>query len=111
MSRQQTLIFALVGLSVGLSWYFTRQGSTGPMPRSQCLTHPNCQSSERCIIAPKKDGFASFGQCGELCVDDNGCPNGWTCRAWMDEKGSLSPENGRGAELPRVKACAHHLVQ
>jgi hypothetical protein len=105
------LIFALVGLSLGLSWYFARKGTSGPMPRSECLTHANCQSSERCVVVPKGDGFATFGQCGEVCVDDTACPNGWTCRTWIDENGSLSPERGRAAELPRVKACAHHKVQ
>lgn len=111
MSRAQGLIFALVGVSLGLSWYFARQGPLGPAARSQCLTHSDCQSSERCVLIPKGDGFATFGQCGELCVDDGACPNGWTCRVWIDQRGSLTSEQSLPAELPRVKACAHHTVQ
>lgn len=111
MRPQSLLIFALVGLSLGLSWYFARSGSdAGPHPRAQCLTHANCQSAERCVVVPKGDGFATMGQCGELCTNDDACPNGWTCRAWVEEKSYLLPEQGRPAELPRVMACAHHTV-
>ncbi len=111
MSRFSTLIFVLVAISLGLSWYFARQGPVGVPARSQCFTHADCQSSERCIVVPKGDGFASLGQCGEKCVDDSACHNGWTCRAWVEEKEYLSPEAGKAAGLPRVKACLHHTVQ
>ncbi|MDP1829945.1 MAG: hypothetical protein Q8L48_42175 [Archangium sp.] len=111
MSRQSTLIFALVGLSLGLAWYMSSQRAPGPHPLAQCLTHDDCDPPERCVVVPKGDGFASFGQCGPPCVDDAGCPNGWTCRRWVDEKGFLSPEAGRPAEFPRVLVCAHHLVK
>lgn len=111
VSRGWRWIFPLLALSLGLSWYFARQGPVGPGARSTCLTNSDCQSTEACVIVPKGDGFASLGQCGEKCIDDDGCPNGWTCRAWIEEHGYLSPERGRGAELPRVKACAHHSVQ
>jgi hypothetical protein len=112
VSRRQLLIFALVGLSAGLSWYFVMQGRpTGPNPRASCLTTADCESSELCVIVPKGDGFATFGQCGERCTTDDGCPNGWTCRAWVEEKGYLLPDRGQGAEVPRVKACAHHTVK
>jgi len=62
-------------------------------------------------VVPQGDGFATMGQCGEKCVDDGACPNGWTCRAWVEEKDSLSPERGKAANLPRVKACLHHTVR
>ena len=104
-------IFLLVAVSFGLSWFFARRGPVGVSARSDCLTSADCQSTEACVIVPKGDGFATLGQCGEKCIDDDGCPNGWTCRAWIEEHGYLSPERGRGAELPRVKACAHHSVQ
>jgi hypothetical protein len=111
VSSQRLLIFALVAVSIGLSWFVARRGSVGPMPLAECLTHGDCQRSERCVVVPKGDGFASYGQCGEPCVDDAACPNGWTCRGWVDEKGYLSPEKGRPADLPRVMACAHHKVE
>ena len=112
MTNQRLLIFALIGVSLGLSWYFASRGPIGgPQPRGQCLKHGDCQSSEQCIVVPKGDGFATYGQCGERCVDDSACPNGWTCRSWVDEKGYLSPVGGQAADLPRVMACAHHTVQ
>ena len=111
MSPQRTLIFALVGVSLGLSWYFARQQAGSPLPAAQCLTDADCRSQDRCVIVPKGDGFASYGQCGERCVDDSACLNGWTCRTWVDEKRYLSPERGRPADLPRVMACAHHKVE
>ncbi len=111
MSRLQLWIFALLGLSLGLSWYFARQGPIGPAARSECLTHADCQSSERCVVVPKGDGFATFGHCGEKCINDDGCANGWTCRAWVEDKGYLLPERGRPPDVPRVLACAHHTVQ
>jgi hypothetical protein len=109
VSRTQKWIFALVALSAALSWYFARQGPLGPAARSDCLSHSDCQSTERCAVVPKGDGFATMGRCGELCTSDDGCPNGWTCRAWVEEKGYLLPEQGRPAEQPRVRVCAHHL--
>lgn len=111
MSRTTTLIFALVALSAGLSWYFARQGPIGATARAQCLTHADCRSSEQCVVVPKGDGFATLGQCGEPCTNDDQCPNGWTCRAWVEDKGYLIPERGRPAEQPRVMACAHQPVQ
>lgn len=111
MSRNQVLIFALVALSAGLSWFMLGRGPRGARPLAQCLTHTDCDVPERCVVVPKADGFASFGQCGPPCVDDAGCPNGFTCRRWVDEKGFLAPEAGRPADLPRVMACAHQLAK
>lgn len=112
MSRRRGWIFGLLGLSLALSWFFARRGpASQPMPHSECLTHADCQTSERCVVVPKGDGFANFGRCGEQCTNDDACLNGWTCRAWLDEKGYLSPERGRDPGLPRVRACAHHTVQ
>lgn len=109
---QRGLIFALVGLSLALSGYFAKSGGDGlPHRLEQCLTNPDCQPDERCVVVPKDDGFATMGQCGPLCSDDSTCPNGWNCRAWVEEKGYLSPERGKAAELPRVKVCMHHTVQ
>lgn len=110
MTPLRVLIFVLVGLSLGIAWYQSKNG-TGPNPRAECLVHANCQASERCVVVPKGDGFATFGQCGEQCTGDEQCPNGWTCRTWVDENGTLLPEAGKAASLPRVKACAHHLVK
>jgi hypothetical protein len=111
MFRPNPWIFALVGLSLAMSWYFAAQGPVRATPRAECLTDANCQSGERCVIIPKGDGFATLGQCGEACVDDTSCANGWTCRAWVDDTQYLSPDRGRAAELPRVKVCQHHSVQ
>ena len=110
MNRNSTIIFALVGISVFLSWFMTRRGELGPAAGSQCLGHRDCRPNERCVVVPSGDGFATFGQCGEACSDDTACLNGWRCFSWVDEKAILSPERGQAAELPRVKACAHHAV-
>lgn len=111
-SRTQLWLFGLLALSAALSWFFAGRGPVGQAnPRADCLGDADCQPGERCVIIPKADGFASFGQCGELCQDDAACANGWTCRAWVDERTHLSPERGRAAELPRVKVCQHHKVE
>ncbi len=109
MNRQSKWVFALLAISLGLSWYFTRQGPEGPNPRAECLSDAQCESTERCVVVPKGDGFATFGQCGEVCSDDTSCPNGWVCREWLEDEGHLSP--ARGKEGRRVMACVHHLVQ
>jgi len=110
VNRTSTLIFALVGISIFLSWFMTRRGELGPSAGGQCLGHADCRPNERCVVVPKGDGFASFGQCGEACSDDATCPNGWRCFDWVDEQKILSPEHGQAAELKRVRACAHHAV-
>lgn len=104
-------VLPLVALSVVLSWWEAKRHATGPHPRAQCLTDDNCQDGERCVVVPNPDGAASFGQCGEVCSDDSACANGWTCRAWVVEKGYLTPARGRDASLPREKVCAHQSVQ
>ena len=111
MKFPRGLIFALVGVSLALSWYFARSGADAPRPRAQCLSHTDCQSSERCVVVPKGDGFATFGQCGELCTEDAACPNGWDCRPWVEEQGHLGPEKGKAPELARVQVCMHRAVQ
>lgn len=105
------LIFGLIGLSLGIAWYQSKNGGTGPNPRAQCLVHSNCEPAERCVVVPRGDGFATFGQCGVLCADDAQCPNGWKCRTWAEVEGTLQPERGQAATLPRVKACAHQSVK
>lgn len=110
MPPLRTLIFVLIGLSLGIAWYQSRNG-TGPNPRAECLVHSNCEAAERCVVVPKGDGFATFGQCGVLCTDDAQCPNGWKCRTWAEVDATLQPERGKPSSLPRVKACAHQLVQ
>lgn len=111
MKATSTAIFALVGISVFVSWFMTRRGDLGPAAGSQCLAHGDCRPNERCVVVPKGDGFATFGHCGEVCTDDAACLNGWKCFSWVDDKGFLSPARGQAAELPRVRACAHHAVQ
>lgn len=111
MNQYRPWIFGLLALSLGLSLFFARSGRDTPHPRADCLSHADCQSNERCVVIPKGDGFATFGVCGELCVDDTACANGWNCRAWVEQKGFLVPERGQPAEAPRTKVCQHHTVQ
>lgn len=110
MTRTSGLIFALVGISLGLSWFMARRGDQGPEGGADCLSHANCRADERCVLVPRGDGFASFGTCGGACSEDVDCPNGWRCFSWVDQKGALSPAPRDGAGLTRVKACAHHAV-
>jgi hypothetical protein len=105
------MIFGLVLLSLGLSWYFARSDGSGPNPRASCLKDAMCESGERCVVVPNPDGFASVGRCGESCESDDTCPNGWKCTTFVDDIDFLSPERGRAANLPRVKLCMHPTVQ
>lgn len=111
MSQYRNWIFGLLAVSLALSLFFARTGSDLPHPRAECMSHGDCQSNERCVVVPKGDGFATMGHCGELCEDDSACANGWNCRAWVEDKGYLSPERGNAADAPRVKVCQHHTVR
>jgi hypothetical protein len=105
--ERRWLIFGLLALSAGLSFYFASRGPQGPTPRAQCVADRDCQKGERCVVVPKGDGFVTIGQCGEACEADEACPNGWGCGSWIEERGRLVPERGAGPQIPRVKACAH----
>ncbi|MCA2978314.1 MAG: hypothetical protein INH41_11995 [Myxococcaceae bacterium] len=58
--------------------YFVRapvvKRSHGP-----CLTHDDCPASERCLVSPAADGFASVGECADPCADDLQCPARHRC--------------------------------
>ena len=109
--KRAPIFFGLVLLSLGLSWYFARSDEGGAHPRASCLKDGMCETGERCVVIPNADGFASVGRCGEGCVDDATCPNGWKCTTFVDDQDFLSPENGRAPSIPRVKLCMHPTVQ
>ncbi|MFO0593797.1 MAG: hypothetical protein U0228_00765 [Myxococcaceae bacterium] len=107
MNRTQAGIFALVGLSLVLSWVFARRGPVSAESYQECLSHADCKSTERCVVVPKGDGFATLGRCGEPCQSDADCGNGWVCRSWVAEKAYLVPDNGQPADVTRERACTH----
>lgn len=107
--NRRWLIFGLLALSAGLSFFFASGGPVGA-PRAQCVGDRDCQKGERCVVVPKSDGFVTMGQCGEPCEADESCPNGWGCGSWIEEKGRLVPDRGVGPQIPRVNVCAHRSV-
>jgi hypothetical protein len=97
------LIFGLVLLVTGVSWYLSSRGVAGTPSHAGCFVHRDCAKGEFCTVRPKEDGFATPGQCGEPCLEDEQCLNGWRCLPLVEhEDGTLTPR-GPGA---RRRVCA-----
>jgi len=48
-----------------------------------------------------------MGTCGESCQADDGCPNGWKCRPFLETKDEvLVPAGTRGVTGARRLVCA-----
>lgn len=98
-------LLILVAISAALAFFFARSGPKERVARSQCLTDAECLKTERCVVVPKPDGFATIGQCGEQCTADEQCANGWRCLELADEEKFVAPPKQAGAK--RVRVCMH----
>lgn len=96
------LIPALLAVTV-LAWLLA------PAPRGKrihgpCLVHGDCHASERCLVKPAADGFATTGECVDPCDGDLQCPAQQRC-ARLTEEGSYWALPGPRAAGPVVGAC------
>jgi hypothetical protein len=106
MSRRQAIIFALLGLSLGVSIILTLREPKVVTTHQGCLTDVDCLKGERCTVFPKDDGLVTPGVCAEPCVDDAACGlNGWKCLGFVEGDGVLVPVGTRGARGPPVNVC------
>ena len=69
-----------------------------------CLLHGDCHSSERCLVKPAADGFATAGECVDPCTDDLQCPAQQRC-APLFEAGQYWTAPGAKGRTPSVGAC------
>lgn len=74
-------------------------GNDGP-----CLVHRDCHDSERCLVIPKADGFASEGECVDPCGDDLQCPAQQRCEPFAENGSHLSPASAADAGACRAGA-------
>ena len=82
-------VMLLVLVGTGVSWFVTTRNQPGKVSHSECLTNADCIKDELCAVTPKGDGFVTFGRCSDPCVDDSTCPNGWSCRPFVEGDGAL----------------------
>ena len=70
----------LVALTAALAWVAaTYRPKAKAGPNQPCLVQTDCASSLRCYVEPKADGFATWGNCVEPCLDDLQCAAGSRC--------------------------------
>jgi hypothetical protein len=105
MGRRQGIIFALVGVSVALSWFFATREPRLKASHQECLTDVDCVRGERCTVFPKDDGLVTTGFCAEPCVDASTCLNGWKCLAFAPGDGVLLPVGTKGTSGAPVSVC------
>lgn len=73
----------------------------------ECLTNAQCLKAERCVVAPKGDGFATFGRCGEPCGEDLQCSPGYRCDELLvgPEYDAPLGTKAQGLTAAREKRC------
>lgn len=84
------LVVTVVGL------YLTR-GPNVKRSHGPCLVHTDCPTSERCLVVPAADGFATPGVCVDPCVDDLQCPQQQRCERATDAKDYWTSDRSKGA--------------
>ena len=96
------LIPALIVATL-LAWVLAPSSSVR-RSHGPCLVHGDCPSSERCLVKPASDGFATAGDCVDLCQDDLQCPAQQRC-APLFEAGQYWTAPGPKGRTPAVGAC------
>ncbi len=71
-------------------WFFTPRTRAKPI-HGPCLVHSDCHASERCLVFPKADGFATQGSCVDACTDDSKCPAQMRCETFADTGNFMVP--------------------
>lgn len=98
-------LLVVVAAAAVLSFFVMGRGPVEKYPHADCLAHAQCQSSERCLVLPKSDGFATMGLCSDVCEADLECPARQRCQAYREAAGYLVPEGAKGAGEVVVKVC------
>jgi hypothetical protein len=93
---------ALIAVTLAV-WVFAPSSSAKRI-HGPCLVHADCHTSERCLVAPAADGFATTGQCVDPCEDDLQCPAQQRCVP-LFEAGRYVTAPGSKGRTPAVGAC------
>lgn len=87
-----------------MTWLLTR-GPEVKKSHAPCLVHGDCHSSERCLVSPADDGFATEGVCVDPCEGDLQCPAQHHCQPASD-RGAYWAVAGPGRpRSPNVGGC------
>jgi hypothetical protein len=97
-------VWPLAAVAMVLSLWATR-APQGKWAHAECLVSADCLSSERCVVKPSPDGFASAGHCGEPCAEDLQCEARWRCEALVQADGFVTTPGAPGATAEPVKIC------
>jgi hypothetical protein len=106
MGDPRRWLFILMGLALVVSFLVERSRTVEKQAHGVCLVHADCLKSERCLIRPKGDGFASPGECLEPCEDDLQCPAQHHCERASESGDCLLPRGAKGAGTQPAGVCA-----
>jgi hypothetical protein len=90
-------------LVVSVIGAYLARGPTVKRSHGPCLVHGDCPSSERCLVVPAADGFATPGACVDPCEADLQCPQQQRCERFVDAKDHWLQSPSKGA--PSVGGC------
>jgi hypothetical protein len=97
------IIPALLVLTIGV-WVLT-PSSRAKRIHGPCLVHGDCHATERCLVVPARDGFATEGECVDPCDGDLQCPPQHHCAPFAEVgKYWTPPGSGKGSGAP-VGGC------
>lgn len=106
MKDPRRWLLILVGLSLVVSLFLTRNRTVEKMEGGPCLVQRDCLSAQRCLVVPKDDGFATDGKCVTPCEGgDLGCPAQFRCEVVYEAGGYLVPKGAKGATAQAVEVC------
>jgi hypothetical protein len=100
MPRASPWIIGLLLLATGVGWLLASRGPVGTPSHAGCFSHRDCAKGEWCAVEPKADGFASQGQCAEICQTPEQCLNGWRCLTLSEAPEGVLTRRGPGARHP-----------
>lgn len=103
---QRNMRFVAPGLLVAMIavWVLTPTTRAKPI-HGPCLVHADCHASERCLVKPAGDGFATTGECVDPCEGDLQCPSQQRCEEFVEAGQYWTlPSSGKGKGAP-VGAC------
>lgn len=103
LQRYRRFLIPAVLASVLLAWALS-PSSGAKRIHGPCLVHADCHATERCLVKPATDGFATLGECVDPCADDLQCPAQQRC-APLFEAGQYWTVPGAKGRTPGAGAC------